>query len=219
LVELEPDLIVNDMWDYPPTFWGLEPDTVEQVEPIAPIVNLLFIDRPITETIARVEELAVALGADLEAEQVAADKAAFDAAAAALQAAIAAKPGLAVAFVSGVPGDSFWVGNPMKLADLRFFQELGMDIVQPEDQAAYSEELSWEQAGKYPADLFIIDSLHGSGTGKELVAQAPSFAALPAAKAGAFSSWPSEYVPSYAGMTPVLESLAEAVRNADPDIV
>ena len=219
LVALNPDLIVNDMWDDPPTFWGLEPEIVAQINEIAPIANILFIDQPITETIARVEELAVALGADLDSTEVAAERAAFEQAVADLKAAIAAKPGLTAAFVSGVPEGSFWVGNPMKLADVRFVKELGLDIVQPEDQSVYSEELSWEQAGKYPADLFIIDSLHGSGTGEELVAKVPTFAALPAAKAGAFASWPSEYVPSYAGMTPVLISLTEAIRNADPDIV
>lgn len=219
LVELRPDLIVNDMWEYPPSFWGLDPDTVKQVEAIAPIANILFIDRPITETIARVEELSVALGADLDAPEVVAEHAAFDAAVADLQAAIAEKPGLTVAFVSGTPEEAFWVGNPMKLADLRFFQELGLDIVQPENQVDFSEELSWEQAGKYPADLFIIDDRQWSATGEELVAQVATFAALPAAKAGAFASWPSEYVPSYAGMTPVLESLAAAIRSADPHIV
>ncbi|MGH2616788.1 MAG: hypothetical protein ACRDJC_16255, partial [Thermomicrobiales bacterium] len=30
LVALQPDLIVNDMWNDPPDVWGLEPETVQQ---------------------------------------------------------------------------------------------------------------------------------------------------------------------------------------------
>ncbi len=219
LVELHPQLIINDMWEHPADFWGLEPETVAQIEAIAPITNILFVERPITETLAKVEQLAAALGADLDAAQVDADRAAFDDAVTELKEAISAKPGLTVAFVSGRPEESFWVGNPMKLADLYFYKDLGLDIVQPDDKEHFSEELSWEQAGKYPADLLIIDDRQWSATGEELVAQVPTFAILPAAKAGAFASWPSEYVPSYRGMTPVLKSLAETIRDADPDIV
>jgi iron-desferrioxamine transport system substrate-binding protein len=95
----------------------------------------------------------------------------------------------------------------------------GPRLTAPEGDHFFSEELSWEQAGKYPADLFIIDDRQWSATGEELVAQEPSFAALPAAKAGAFASWPSEYGPGYAGFTPVLKDFATASRAANRDIV
>jgi iron complex transport system substrate-binding protein len=95
LVALDPDLIVNDMWQYLADFWRFEPEMVEQ------IANTLFIDRPITETIASVEKLAAALGADLAAPQVVADKANCDEAITKLAEATASKPGLTVAFVFG----------------------------------------------------------------------------------------------------------------------
>ncbi len=148
-----------------------------------------------------------------------ADREAFDAAAAELEEAIAGNPGLTVAFIAGTPDSSFWVGNPEKLADVRYFRDLGLDVVQPEDRENFSEELSWEAVDKYPADLFIVDDRQWSATGPEMAAQVPTFAALPAAKAGAFAAWPSEYVPSRAGFTPSLLAIAEAVRTADPDIV
>lgn len=219
LVALQPDLIVNDMWADPPDVWGLDAGAIDLLNRIAPVANILFIDRPITETIGRVEALAAALGADLTAPDVVASKAAFDDAVAAMRSAIAEKPGLTAAFVSGLPEESFWVGNPRTMADLRFYADLGLDIVQPETTDGFFEELSWEQAGKYPADLLLIDDRQWSATGEELVAQVPTFAALPAAKAGAFAPWPTEYVPSYAGMTPVLEALTAAIRAADPGIV
>jgi hypothetical protein len=58
----------------------------------------------------------------------------------------------------------------MKLADLRYFRELGLNIVQPENTMGFSEQLNWEQAAKYPADLFISDDHQWSATGEELVA-------------------------------------------------
>ena len=219
LAEENIDLIVTDMWETPPTFWGLEPDAVEQINTAAPILNLWFIGQPVTKTIERVGELAVALGADPENPQVTADREAFLAAEADLKAAIAGKPGLKVAFASGTPDEAFYIGNPNVNADLKYYASLGLDIVAPEDQSSFFEELSWEEAGRYPVDLLIMDDRQWSSTPEELKEKVPTFAALPAVKAGAYGPWASEWVPSYPGMTPVLERLAELIRNADPDIV
>lgn len=213
------DLIVTDMWEDPPTFWGVDEGAIEQITAVAPILNLWFINQPVTKTIERVGELAVALGADPENPQVVADREAFLAAEADLKTAIAARPGLKVAFASGTPDDAFYIGNPRVNADLIYFASLGLDIVTPEDQSSFFEQLSWEEVGRYPVDLLIMDDRQWSSTPEELIAQVPTFAALPAAKAGAFGPWASEWVPSYPGMTPVLQSLAELITNADPDIV
>lgn len=219
LVAEDIDLIVNDMWETPPTFWGLEEGAVEQINTVAPIVNLWFVGQPVTETIERVGELAAALGADPDDSQVTADREAFLAAEAELKDAIAANPGLKVAFASGTPDEAFYIGNPNVNADLMYYASLGLDIVAPEDQASFFEELSWEEAGRYPVDLLIMDDRQWSSTPEELIEKVPTFAALPAVKAGAYGPWASEWVPSYPGMTPVLKGLAELIRNADPDIV
>jgi iron complex transport system substrate-binding protein len=94
-----------------------------------------------------------------------------------------------------------------------------LDIVQPDAGEEWWEELSWEQVAKYPADLILVDARSGSLTGEELAAQVPSFAALSAAKAGQFGAWQTEYVPSYAGVSAVLEDLAETIRGAKADVV
>ena len=219
LVEAQPDLIVNDMWNDPPDVWGLAPETVQQVTQIASIANVLFVERPAPETIATIETLAAALGAVLEAPEIVAAREAFQAASDDLRAAIAEKPGLTVLFVSGTPDGSFWVASPEEFSDLMYFQQLGLDIVVPETiTAEWWEELSWEQAGKYPADLILVDARSGSSSGEQLMA-VPTFAALPAAAAGQLGSWQTEYVPSYAAFTAVMQDLAATIRGAEPDIV
>lgn len=219
LVALQPDLILNDMWADPPDIYGLEPETVAQIRELAPIAQILFVDQPITETINSVEELAGLLGADLEAEEIVAAREAFQQAEDSLRAAIAEKPGLTVMFASGTPEASFWIANPSVNADLLYFKDLGLDIVQPDISEGFFEELSWEQAGKYAADLILLDARQGSATGEQLTEQVATFAALPAAQADQFGAWSTEYVPSYAGFTPVLEDLAAAIRAARADVV
>lgn len=219
LVALDPDLIINDRWFETMDLWGLDENATAQVKAVAPVAEIAFTGRPVTDTLASVEKLAVALGADPDAPEIVEAKAAFDAAVAGLEAAIAEKPGLTAIFISGTPEQSLWVANPLQSADMLLYQSLGLDIVTPEiDPAEYWEELSWEQAGKYPADLILVDSRQWSATGEQLKA-IPTFGALPAARAGQFGDWDIEYVPSYQGFTPVIAELTEVIRNADPDIV
>jgi iron complex transport system substrate-binding protein len=219
LVALKPDIVINDRWYDAMDLWGLEPSAAEQVGQIAPIAEIKFTERPVTDTLASVVKLAVALGADPEAPEIVESKKAFEEAVAELEAAIAEKPGLKVMFMSGTAEQQLYVANPKQSADMTLYQSLGLDIVVPEvPPEEYWEELSWEQAGKYEVDLFLIDSRQWSATGEQLMA-IPTFASLPAAKAGAFGAWDIEYVPSYQGFTPVIKELTEVIRNADPDIV
>lgn len=217
LVALKPDIIVNDKWTDELDVWGLPADSLAQLQTVAPIVNIDFVARPVTDTIGRVEELAIALGADVNAPDVAAARQRFDQASADLKAAVAEKPGLKAMFVSG-DVDNFYVGNPKQNSDLYFFRELGLDIVQPDVEEDFFEALSWEQAGKYPADLFLNDARAGSYTVEQLMA-VPTFASLPAAQAGQIGRWDSEYVPSYGPVAEILERLTETVRSSQPDLV
>ncbi|MFT4036905.1 MAG: ABC transporter substrate-binding protein [Thermomicrobiales bacterium] len=217
LIELKPDLFVNDMWSHPPDIFGLDAAGEEQLKSITAVIQILAIEQPVTDTIASLETLAGLLGADLESPQVVADKAAFEAASAELKAAIAEKPGLKALTMSGSADRSMWVSSARQSADLIYFSELGLDLVEPETTTDFNywEELSWEQAGKYPVDLFLIDSRQQSATGEQLAASVPTFASLPAAKAGQFGGWDIEYVPSYKGFTPVLQRLTEVIRNTE----
>ena len=217
LVALQPDLIVNDKWAAERDVWGLPADTVAQVEAIAPIASLSFVDQPVTATIGRVADLAAALGADVEAPEVVAARERLARAEQDLQAAIAAKPGLKVIFISATT-DNLWVGNPAIFADLLYFKELGLDIVQPETPDEYFEELSWEQAARYPADLILLDARSFSSTLDQLQ-EIPTFSALPAVKAGQIAGWQTEYVPGYADIAAILEDLTATIEQSRADVV
>lgn len=221
LISLEPDLFLNDMWGQPPDIFGLDEAGQAQLKAVTPVAQIRFIEQPVTETIASIETLAGLLGADMEDPENVAEKAAFEQASADLEAAIAEKPGLKVLVMSGTPEDMMYVSSPRQSADLIYLQELGLEMVEPDSTTEFNywEALSWEQAGTYPADLFLIDSRQGRATGEELAARIPTFASLPAVKAGQFGGWDIEYVPSYKGFTPVVQRLTEVIKSADPDIV
>lgn len=216
LVLLEPDIVVNDLWFDEPDVWGLDASAVAQIETIAPIVHIGFVERPVSETIGRVEELAIALGADPEAPAVVAAKERFAQARTDLEAAIADKPGLRVIFLGGTT-DALWIGNPEQMGDLAFFRDLGLDVVQPDTDELW-HELSWEQANTYPADLVMLDVRATSAT-PEALAAIPTWSNLPAVAAGQVRPWQIEFVPSWSAFADVLEAFTVAVREADPTIV
>lgn len=216
LVALQPDLIVFDMYTPEVDVWGLPADMVAQVETIAPILGISFVERPMTETIGRLEELAAALGADLDAPEVVEAHARFEQASADVEAAVAEKPGLSVLFIAGWT-EALYIANPPQWADLIYFEELGLDVVVPDvPETELWETLSWEQAAKYPADLVLNDARSGSLSAAEMN-EIATWAAHPAAQAEQVGAWQTEFVASYAGFAVVLEALAEAVSQADPD--
>lgn len=216
LVAVDPELVVNDFWFTEIDVWGIPPEAIAQVESLAPIVHIKFVDRPVTTIIERVEELAGLLGADLDAPEMVAAREEFAAAEARLREAIAAKPGMTALFIYAETG-SISVGNPALMADLTYFKDLGLDVVTPETTELW-ETLSWEEAGRYPADIIFTDARSFSLSPDEL-AGIPIFAALPAVQAGQVAPWQIEYIPSYQALTVILNDLAAVIEAADPDVV
>lgn len=216
LAALQPELILSDMWPVLDV-WGLTEDSVAQVEALAPIGGIKFADQSVTVTIARIAELAEALGADLSAPEVAAARERFDTASEAVRAAADDKPGLTV-LIAAAWEENLYIANPPAWADLVYFSELGLDLVVPEIPAdELWETLSWEMANKYPADLVLNDARSGSLTFDQLGA-IPTWASHPAQQAGQIAEWHTEFVPSYEGFAGVLERLAETVESSDADI-
>jgi iron complex transport system substrate-binding protein len=218
LVGLQPQLIVFDIYTPEVDLWGVPADMVAQIESIAPILGISYVERPVTDTIARIEELAGALGADLNAPEVVEARAQFDAASAAVEAAVADKPGLEVLFIAAW-SEALYIANPPMWNDLIYFQDLGLQVVVPDvEPTELWETLSWEQAGKYPADLALNDARSGSLSVAEMN-EIATWAAHPAAQAGQVGAWQTEFVASYAGFTAVLEDLAGTVSQANPDVM
>ena len=114
---------------------------------------------------------------------------------------------------SGSP-DLFYASNPKVSTDLMYFAELGVEIVVPNklESGDYFEALSWENADKYPADLILLDS-RGTALQPADLAAKPTWAQLPAVKAGQVTAWDAVPRFSYAGAAPLLENLAKAIRN------
>jgi len=211
---LQPDLLVTHMYD-PGAFWYVPDESKSDILKINPNVAGITVARvPLTRPIEHYARLAASLGADTNAEKVTAAKARFEAAAEAVRQAAKANPGIRVLACSA-SADLFYVSNPHVSADLMYFAELGVDVVVPDkpDADGYYESLSWENAGKYPADLLLLDDRSTALQPKDLTGK-PTWAQLPAVKAGQVSPWDTVPRFSYAGAAPLLERLAKAISSA-----
>ncbi|PBC78975.1 iron complex transport system substrate-binding protein [Streptomyces sp. TLI_235] len=210
---LRPELLVTHMYD-PDSLWYVPDESKDKILQLAPSVAITTARVPMTKPIERYAALAESLGADLKAQKVADAKARFEKAAEELRQAAKASGGIKVMACSG-SADVFYVSNPKVSTDLMYFAELGVDIVVPTKLEAgdYFEALSWENAGKFPADLLLLDNRSTALQPKDLGAK-PAWGRLPAVKAGQVVGWDAVPRFSYAGAAPLLENLAKAIRNA-----
>ncbi|WP_221889972.1 ABC transporter substrate-binding protein [Microbispora hainanensis] len=211
---LRPDLLVTHMYD-PGALWYVPDESKDKIVKLAPTVAVSVARVPMTEPIERYAALAESLGADLGAPKVTEAKARFEAAAESVRKAVADNPGIKVLAASGSP-DVLYVSNPEVNTDLMYFAQLGVEIVKPDKpgDGGYYENLSWENADKYDADLILLDNRSTALQPKDLTSK-PSWAKLPAVKAGQIIGWDPVPRFSYAGAAPILEGLATAIRNAE----
>ncbi|MEU8117161.1 ABC transporter substrate-binding protein [Spirillospora sp. NPDC049024] len=210
---LRPDLLVDNMF-VPGELFYVPAESKEKIFALAASAGISTGAVPLPKPIERTAALAAALGADLKSAKVTAAKARFDKAAESLRAAAEAKPGLKVLAASASP-DLFYASSPAKNTDLIYFKELGVDLIVPEKPGkdGYFEELSWENADKYKADVIMLDSRTQALQPKDLGSK-PSWKDLPAVKAGQVIAWQAEPRFSYEGCAPVVEALAAAIRSA-----
>lgn len=210
---LRPDLLVDNMF-VPGELFYVPAESKDKIFALAASVGISTGAVALPKPIERTAALAAALGADLKSAKVTAAKARFDKAAEALRAAAGAKPGLKVLAASASP-DLFYASSPGKNTDLIYFKELGVDLIVPEkpSKEGYFEELSWENADKYKADVIMLDSRTQALQPKDLGSK-PSWKDLPAVKAGQVIAWQPEPRFSYEGCAPILEALAASIRSA-----
>ncbi|WKU44215.1 ABC transporter substrate-binding protein [Streptomyces sp. VNUA116] len=209
---LSPELLVTNMLQGT-ELWYVPDESKKKILGFAPSVGINVTKVSLTQVIGRYAELAASLGADLQAKRVTDAKARFEKASETLRKAAQANKGLKVLAASG-SADLLYVSDPSVYADLTYFKSLGVDFVVPgKVTGGFFESLSWENAGKYPADLILLDNRTSALQPKDLAAK-PTWAELPAVKAGQVSPWLSEPRYSYAGCAPLVEALAEAVQKA-----
>jgi iron complex transport system substrate-binding protein len=214
---LKPDLVITGLTGAKPTdLWVLKDDLGAKVQPIAPIVAMSEYKVTLPKVIERYEQLAVALGGDANSDVVKKGKDDFRKASDDLKAAIQGKPGLKVLVVSS-DKDNLYICKPEFFADLAYYRDLGLEIVNGGGTDDYFETLSWEQAGKYPADLILTDS-RTYALSRQQLAAIPTWAQLPAVKANQLADWSTEPRFNPVLAAPVIQKLAEVVKGARTDI-
>ncbi|MCP3819573.1 ABC transporter substrate-binding protein [Streptomyces sp. A3M-1-3] len=210
---LAPEVLITNTWDG--TLWYVPEESKDKILKVAPSVAIAVGgDVSLTKPLERMAELAKSLGADLNDKKVVDAKARFEKAAATLREAAKANPGVKVLVGSGSP-DLFYVSTPKTSADLKYFEELGVTFVVPTklDAGGFFESLSWENADKYKADVIMLDNRTGTLQPADLKAK-PTWAQLPAVKAGQVTPRVTEPIFSYDKCAPILEELAEAIKKA-----
>lgn len=216
-IGLQPDLLVTGLTGTKKTdLWAITPEVGEKVEKIAPIVAVSEYKVTLPKVIERYEALAKALGADVGSATVTDAKKEFQSASDELKTVAKDKAGLKVLVVYS-DKDSVYVAKPEFFADLSYYQELGLDIVAGGGSEDYWEQLSWEQVGKYPADLILTDTRTFS-LSKEQMNEYPTWRALPAVAAGQLGDWSAEPRFNYTLAAPVIRKLTTAIKNAKSDI-
>lgn len=211
-VLLEPDLLVTNMFD-PQSLWYVPEDSAEKILAQAPSVGIGVASTTLTAPIQRYAELAESLGADLSAGPVTEARQRFEEASENLRRAARDNPGITV-LAASASTDLFYASDPAASADLTYFTELGVDIITPEDvEGGYFESLSWENADRYDADVILLDNRSSALQPSDL-GDKPTWGRLAAVEAGQIVPWHSEPRYSWAGCAPLLEELAEAIRDA-----
>jgi iron complex transport system substrate-binding protein len=209
---LRPDLLITNMYE-PNALWYVPDDSKDKILALAPSVGLNVARTTLLKVIERYSALAASLGADQAAKPVADAKARFEAASDAVRAAVKGGGGLKVLAASASP-DLLYVSDPKVYADLSYYQELGVEVIVPgQVTGGYFENLSWENADKYKADVILLDSRTSALQPKDLTSK-PTWAGLPAVKAGQIVPWLSEPRFSYAGCAAPLETLAKSLSGA-----
>ncbi|QPP09557.1 ABC transporter substrate-binding protein [Streptomyces bathyalis] len=211
--KVRPDLLVTNMY-VKDALWYVPEESKGKILKLAPSLALKTAETSMLDTIKRFAELAESLGADLKAKRVTDAKDRFEKASERLRKAAKSSGGLKVMAASGAP-DLMYVSDPSANADLRYFKELGVDIVVPKklSKQGFFEELSWENADKYKADVIMLDNRTQALQPAALKSK-PTWSDLPAVKDGQVTTWDAEPRFSYAGAAPILEQLAKAIEDA-----
>lgn len=211
---LQPDLLVTNTWDG--SYWYVPEASKDKILKLAPAAAIsVGKDATMDKALQRTADLAKSLGADMEAKKTVDAKARFEAAAEKVRQATKANPGIKVLAGSGSP-EVFYASTPKTSADLSYFQQLGVEFVVPDklDEGDFFESLSWENAGKYKADVILLDNRSSALQPETLGKEKPTWAELPAVKAGQIAPRVTEPIYSYDKCAQILEDLAKSLQSA-----
>jgi iron complex transport system substrate-binding protein len=213
-IAVSPDLFTTFDGDPadPMSYWSIDPELLDDLQAVAPVLAINSNHVRTDLLVARIGELAAALGADLEGAGVSTAKADAETAAAEFVAAVEANPELTAIFIFANDNGIF-VANPKVVSDLLYFAELRLKM--PELDVAdteYWETLSWEQANKYPVD--VIFTTERAPLSMDDLKANPVFSLLPAVQAGQIATWNDTHQLSYQGLAAALRETAAALATA-----
>lgn len=214
-VAMEPDLIltITHAPDDPLDYWSIDPSVLPQVQAIAPVLALSGTGRS-DISVERTAKLAEALGADLSTPEVQAQKERYGAAIAAFSAAAAEQAELTSLFSSVKKDGAIVIANPPDWRDLAWYRALGLNIIDPDaEPLSYWEELSAENALKYPSDILWQSTRPLAMTAEELEADSV-WQHHPAVSSGQIGGWNQDSISSYQGMTDALEAMIAVLGSA-----
>ncbi len=209
LASLKPDIVATYQY-LPNQLWYISPGVETKVEKLAPTAVVDFEGKTLVQTLDATEQLAKALGADIDSAKVKKDHADFAAASDRLRA-VAKKLGTKKIIATSPATDVMYVSDPSKSPDLSYYKdELGLPIIQPKGvkKADYFESLSWENADKYGGDIALYDARVGA-TGLKIYDKQPVWQKVPAGKNKAYVPWQSVAPPSYASYAKIMNELAD----------
>ncbi|MDT0274597.1 ABC transporter substrate-binding protein [Blastococcus goldschmidtiae] len=222
LAAAAPDVIVTTAYptdsegtlDESQPLYGFESlEQQEQVGKIAPIIAIAWRGSA-ADVIERTAELAEALGADMDGDEVRAAREDFEAAGEALTE--AAATGLTVLPVAAYADEGFYMAKAPDEPSLRMYADLGVQFVDPGGEGYYWQTAGWEDVPQYPSDILLY-SLRGA-LPPEQMAEQPTYDLLPAVQAGQVHPW--KYIGmDYAAQAAYMEELAgwlDAAEDVTP---
>ncbi|NRQ37562.1 ABC transporter substrate-binding protein [Nonomuraea sp. NN258] len=206
-IALQPELLVSSMY-VKGTLWYVPEKSKDTIEQVAPTAGVQLTGNSATQVIGKYEELARSLGADMQGVPEA--KARMEAATKEL----ASFKDLKVLMMSGGP-DAMWVVNPPEYPDIVHLTANGLNVVTPSkvDEGGFFQTLSWENADEYDADVILYDTRTQALKPEEMMKK-PTWAKLPAVKAGQIYPWRAEAPFSYQGYAAFLEELVANLKQA-----
>jgi iron complex transport system substrate-binding protein len=217
LLALQTQLIVSRWFPLPsntPLFGFKDLGQQETIGAEVPIVGLRG-NTIATAQIARFAVLARALGVELDAGEVKRAREAFERASARLSHVAERKSQLRIIAVAGDQSTMYVAKIAGDSGDLAFYRQRGVPLVSAETSDRYWDRLSWNHAGKYPADGILYDARPGNlplADAKKI----PGFAALPAVRANQVGAWRADPPPSYQSYTRTMDELAATIASWHP---
>ncbi|ASR38714.1 iron complex transporter substrate-binding protein [Prauserella marina] len=210
-VELKPQLLVSVMY-LKDELWYVPAEQAGAVERAAPTVGLDLGGISITDGIEKFRALAKALGGDVDSDSVKKAKAEFDSFTEDFPQTVNAVGDKKLLLVSATQ-EGVWAGNAQGFPSSKYLADNGLSFVEPNapGDGNYWEQLSWENAGTYPADVILLDSRYGNLQADQLGGY-PTWQKLPAVQEGNVIPWNPETPFSYSAAVGELGSIGTALR-------